>query len=131
MTGIVLFAHGSTVQSANDAVHAIATELAQRTGWIVETAFLECAPPTLGDAVGKLFAGGIHRVVVIPYFLTMGIHLKRDLPRIASELRNVYPGVSIEIGEPLDGHPSLIDILVDRSKEALHAGQTDRITRDR
>ena len=119
MTGIVLFAHGSTVESANDGVRAIAEELARRTGRIVETAFLECAPPTLADAVAKLSDSEVRRIVIVPYFLTMGIHLKRDLPRIAGELRNIYEGVSIEIGDPLDGHPGLIDILVDRSKEAL------------
>jgi sirohydrochlorin ferrochelatase len=125
MTGIVVFAHGSTVQSANEGVHAAAEELARRTGWIVETAFLECAPPTLADAIAKLAGKGVDRIVVVPYFLTMGIHLKRDLPRIAGELRDIYEGVSIEIGDPLDGHPALIDILVDRSKAALHVGQTD------
>jgi sirohydrochlorin ferrochelatase len=126
MTGIVLFAHGSTVQSANDGVRGVADELARRTGRTVEAAFLECAPPTLADAVAKLSDSGVRRIVIVPYFLTMGIHLKRDLPRIAGELRNIYEGVSIEIGDPLDGHPGLIDILVDRSKEALgDVRQTD------
>jgi sirohydrochlorin ferrochelatase len=125
MTGIVLFAHGSTVESANDAVQRVATELGRRTGRVVETAFLECAAPTLADAVAKLTLSGVRRIVVVPYFLTMGIHLKRDLPRIAGELRNIYTDVSIEIGEPLDGHPGLIDVLVDRSKEVLDAGETD------
>lgn len=124
MTGMVLFAHGSPVDSANQAVHAVTAELARRTGHVVETAFLECAPPTLADAVAKLTAIGTKRIVVIPYFLTMGIHLRRDLPRIVTELQTSYPGVAIEISEPLDGHPALLDILVDRSKEALDARQT-------
>jgi len=124
MTGIVLFAHGSPVDSANRAVHAVTAELARRTGHVVETAFLECAPPTLADAVANLTAVGAQRILVIPYFLTMGIHLRRDLPRIVAELQTNYPDVSIEISEPLDGHPALLDILVDRSKEALDARQT-------
>lgn len=125
MTGIVLFAHGSPVESANDAVQKAGMELARRTGRVVETAFLECAAPTLADAVAKLTKAGVRRIVVVPYFLTMGIHLRRDLPRIAGELRNIYSPVSIEIGEPLDGHPGLIDILVDRSKEVMDAGPAD------
>lgn len=125
MTGVIVFAHGSTVQTANEAVHAVTSELARRTGWDVETAFLECAPPTLADAVAKLASRGVRRIVVVPYFLTLGIHLKRDLPRIVGELRNIYQGVRIEIGEPLDGHPALIDVLTDRFKEALNAGSPD------
>jgi len=95
--------------------------LARRTGYVVETAFLECAPPTLGDAVAKLTLHGARQILVIPYFLTMGIHLRRDLPRIVEELQHIYTGVDIDVTEPLDGHPALLDILVDRSKEALHA----------
>jgi sirohydrochlorin ferrochelatase len=117
MTGIVLFAHGSTVESANDAVHAVTAELARRTGDLVETAFLDCSPPKLADAVGVLAGKGVSRIVVIPYFLTLGIHLQRDLPRIADELRGIYKGVSIDIAEPLDGHPALLEILVDRWRE--------------
>jgi sirohydrochlorin ferrochelatase len=118
MTGIVLFAHGSTVESANDAVHAVTAELARRTGEWVETAFLDCVPPRLADAVGTLVTKGATRIVVIPYFLTLGIHLQRDLPRIADELRRIYEGVDIDVTEPLDGHPALLEILVDRWKKA-------------
>jgi sirohydrochlorin ferrochelatase len=118
MTGIVLFAHGSTVESANEAVHAVTAELARRTGDLVETAFLDCAPPRLADAVAALADKGVARIVVIPYFLTLGIHLQRDLPRIAADLRRIYQGVSIEIAEPLDGHPALLEILIDRWREA-------------
>ena len=115
MTGLILFAHGSTVTTANDAVHAVAAELARRTGHPVETAFLECAPPTMSDAVAALVTRGVSDIVVTPYFLTTGIHLKRDLPRLVEQLRPHYAGVTIDVTEPLDGHPALLDILVDRS----------------
>ena len=32
MTGLIVFAHGSTIESANDAVHSVTAELARRTG---------------------------------------------------------------------------------------------------
>jgi sirohydrochlorin ferrochelatase len=60
--------------------------------------------------------------VVVPYFLTLGIHLKRDLPRIVGELRNIYVGIRFEIAEPMDGHPALLQVLLDRAKEVLHGG---------
>jgi sirohydrochlorin ferrochelatase len=115
MKGLILFAHGSTVTTANDAVHTVAAELGRRTGQPVETAFLECAAPTMADAVAALALRGVTDILVTPYFLTMGIHLKRDLPRIVEQLRPLYPGVSIDVADPLDGHPALLDILVDRS----------------
>ena len=66
--------------------------------------------------------GGATRVLVIPYFLTLGIHLKRDLPRIATELRGIYKGIRIDVTEPMDGHPALLDVLLDRAKEASDGG---------
>ena len=107
MTGIVVFAHGSTVESANDAVARshCGSWRAGREIWS-KRRFWIALRPKLADAVAALAAKGVSRIVVIPYFLTLGIHLQRDLPRIAEELRGIYQGVSIEITEPLDGHPA-------------------------
>lgn len=86
-----------------------------------ETAFLEAARPDLKEAVGRLTAKGVDRIVILPYFLTLGIHLKRDLPRIVDELLLIHKGVEIIITEPLDGHPALKEILLDRARRALQA----------
>ena len=112
MTGLIVFAHGSTIESANDAVHAVTVELARRTGCRVETAFLDCAPPTMADAVTRLTKDGVRKVVVLPYFLTLGVHLQRDLPAIVERLRPIYIDVEFTITEPLDGHPAKMQIFV-------------------
>lgn len=118
MTGIVVFAHGSTVESANEAVRAVAAELATRGGYaLVETAFLD-VQPDLAVAVDRLAARGAARIVVIPYFLTLGIHLQRDLPRIVAGLSRIHHNMEIQVTPPLDGHPVLCDILLDRAREA-------------
>lgn len=114
-----MFGHGSTVESANDAVRIMAAELARRGGYeAVETAFLEAGQPDLRGAMEILAGCGIQRVIVIPYFLTLGMHLKRDLPRLVEELRAVHPGMEIQVTAPLDGHPALIDALLGRAREA-------------
>lgn len=124
MTGIIVFAHGSTIASANDAVRAVTAGLAERGGYpLTETAFLDCAPPTLADAVQSLLAQGAGRVIVIPYFLTLGVHLQHDLPRLVEEIRSGLRGVvSIEVTDPLDGHPALLDIVADRARGAIYGG---------
>ena len=122
MTGLVIFAHGSSVAAANDAVARVTERMAVEGGYsLVETAFLEMAEPDLREAVSRLAARGADRIVVIPYFLTLGIHLRRDLPRIVEELAGVYQGVRIDVTEPLDGHPSLVGILLERAQAALRA----------
>jgi sirohydrochlorin ferrochelatase len=116
-TGFVVFAHGSRIESANQAVRAVAAELAQAGGFDqVEAAFLELGQPDLDGAVSLLAARGIRRIVIIPYFLTLGIHLERDLPAIVDRISQAYEGVELVTTPPLDGHPALLQILLDRAK---------------
>jgi sirohydrochlorin ferrochelatase len=118
-TGIVIFAHGSSVPSANQAVQAVA-EAAAAAGAFerVETAFLE-ARPNLDEAVARLADAGTARILVVPYFLTLGIHLQRDLPAMVKQLAHTYPNVEIRVAPPLDGHPALARVLIDRANAAL------------
>ncbi|HWB85174.1 MAG TPA: CbiX/SirB N-terminal domain-containing protein [Bryobacteraceae bacterium] len=119
-TGVIIFAHGSRIPAANDAVRAVTAEFA-RAGKCpqVETAFLELGEPDLDGAVAALAARGVKRILVIPYFLTLGIHLERDLPGIVARLSGIHPNVEIRVTPPLDGHPALVQILLDRSRAAL------------
>ncbi len=113
-----MFGHGSSVESANDAVRSVAAAAAAEGAWdLYETAFLECAP-RLNDAVAKLVARGAENILVLPYFLTLGIHLQRDLPKLVEALTREH-GIPIRVTPPLDGHPELGHILVSRAREAL------------
>lgn len=114
-----MFGHGSSVESANDAVRAMAAELQRRQGYeAVETAFLEGGKPDLSGAIDRLAAQGVEQVIVIPYFLTLGMHLQRDLPRLVEEIHAGRPELEIQVTPPLDGHPALIDALLGRAREA-------------
>jgi sirohydrochlorin ferrochelatase len=119
-TGIVFFAHGSSVESANDAVRKVAAEAARLAGVErYETAFLELASPTLEQAVEALTASGVKQITVVPYFLTLGIHLQRDLPALVSRIASAHPGIQIDVTPPLDGHPGMASVLADRVRNAL------------
>jgi sirohydrochlorin ferrochelatase len=116
-TGIIVFGHGSSVPSANEAVRIIANQAAQQAAWdLYETAFLECAP-RLSDAVAALVNRGAEEILVLPYFLTLGIHLQRDLPLLVENLAREY-NRPIRVTPPLDGHPQLSQILIERANEA-------------
>lgn len=118
-TGVVFFAHGSSVESANEAVRAVARLAAAKGGFeLWETAFLEGGRPDLAGAVAGLAGRGAARIVVVPYFLTLGLHLQRDLPRLAASLAGLYPNIEIVCGDPLDGHPGLVEILAERARQA-------------
>lgn len=119
-TAIIIFAHGSSVGSANDAVRSVAVQMARTEGYeMVGAAFLELESPTLEEAVRQFVERGAGRIVVIPYFLTPGAHLQRDLPRIVSGISSVHTDVEIQVTEPLDGHPALSRAVADRARGAL------------
>lgn len=117
-TGYVVFAHGSRVESANRTVRVVAAGLARAGGFAcVEAAFLELGEPDLAGAVERLAAAGVDRVVVIPYFLTLGLHMERDLPVLIRNISNQYSGLQIAVTSPLDGHPALLEALLDRARQ--------------
>jgi sirohydrochlorin cobaltochelatase len=59
-------------------------------------------------------ARGVTRVLVVPYFLTLGMHLERDLPVVLKGIAERHPGVEVRATAPLDGHPALVEIVADR-----------------
>ena len=117
-TGIAIFAHGSSVASANEAVRAVADQVARQGGFeLVEAAFLEQGAPDLAEAVERLAKRGASRILVVPYFLTLGLHLQRDLPRIVADIARIQPGVEIRVTPPLDGHPAMAHALIERARD--------------
>jgi sirohydrochlorin ferrochelatase len=116
-TAIILFAHGSRIESANDAVRQVAADLARAGGFpVVEASFLELGKPDLASAVALVVSNGAQHVTVIPYFLTLGTHLERDLPRLIDRITASHPGLDIRVTPPLDGHPALVKALLDRAR---------------
>ena len=114
-TGIIVFAHGSRIEPANQAVRSAAADLARTGDYpIVEAAFLELGSPSLEEAADLLIARGVERIVIIPYFLTPGLHLERDLPALIDRISNKNKSIQVLVTASLDGHPGLVQILADR-----------------
>jgi sirohydrochlorin ferrochelatase len=121
-TGIAIFAHGSVIESANQGVRDVAAAFAAAGEFaLVEPAFLELGRPDLEGAVARLVERGAERIVVVPYFLTLGKHLQHDLPRIVERISSIHPGVPITVSAPLEGHRLVVDALVDRARAAAAA----------
>lgn len=118
-TAIIVFAHGSAVPEANGEVARLAEEVARRAHCPARSAFLEQAQPDLAAAVAESVAAGARRIVVVPYFLTMGTHVRRDLPRLLAEQRARFPDVDFCAGQSLEGYPGMADVLLSRVQEAL------------
>ena len=118
-TAIVLFAHGSAVSEANRQVAALAEEISRRAGCPAGCAFLEIAQPDLAAAVAAFAKAGVRRIVLVPYFLTMGVHVREDLPKLIEEQRARFPGVEILAGQPLEGSPGMAGLILELVRAVL------------
>ena len=115
---LLLIAHGSRHAAANDDLHALAEELRGTGAYaLVEASFLELAEPTIETAGRRCVEQGAERVILLPYFLSAGVHVKRDLQRHRDELATQFPGVDVRLAEPLGRHPLLREIVLQRARE--------------
>jgi len=120
-TGVLLFAHGSPVEDANRGVHDLAAriEVAGPHDY-VRAAFLDGGQPDLVTGVQQAVAAGIERLIVIPYFLTVGLHLRRDLPKLMAAAKEKHPNLEITLGQSLEGHPMMPEMVLSRVQEVLN-----------
>jgi sirohydrochlorin ferrochelatase len=124
-TCIVLFGHGSRVEDANQGVRDLARQVQEAGPYRhVRAAFLELGQPDLPAAVAEAAGGGMQCVIVIPYFLTVGTHLQRDLPNLIAPLKQKYPQIAIEVGQSLEGHPLMASIILGRVQEVMRQVKT-------
>ena len=58
-------------------------------------------------------------MILLPYFLSAGVHVRRDLAALRDELAARFVGVEFRLAEPLGRHPLLLDVVAARAAEAL------------
>ena len=117
-TAVLLIAHGSRHESANDDLRELAQRMAAAGTYpIVEACFLELAEPDIASGGGRCVSRGASRVLMVPYFLSAGVHLLRDLTAAREELSGSYPQVEFRLGPPLGPHPLLDELVTTRARE--------------
>jgi sirohydrochlorin ferrochelatase len=118
-TALVLIAHGSRQTEANaDLFHVVVEMRRRRSDTIVEAAFLELADPSAETSAARCVRRGAERVILLPYFLSAGIHVQRDLTALCRRLSSAHPGVEFLLAKPLGRHPLLLEAVADRAREA-------------
>jgi len=111
-SGIVLLAHGSRDPEWSMPFERLAHRVRDRCRAVgVAVAYLEIAPPTLGEAVASLVAAGAAEIVVAPLFLAPGGHVRRDLPQMIDAVRARYPGVTVRVLPTIGEADALLDAL--------------------
>lgn len=127
--GILLCGHGSRDPAAIAEFAALAEQLRQRLDlYAVTWGFLEFARPVLREALDKLRAAGVRRVLAVPGMLLAAGHTKNDLPSVLNAYQAEHPDMEIRFGRDLAIDPKMLQAAAARIETALTAAG-DRIPR--
>lgn len=118
-TALLLIAHGSRQPEANADLLRLAEELRQAGRFArVQPAYLELAQPDIDAGGVNCVQDGVRRIVLLPYFLSAGVHVRRDLTAARDRLAARFPEVEFLLAEPLGPHPLLTKIVLERAADA-------------
>jgi sirohydrochlorin ferrochelatase len=118
-TALLLIAHGSQREEANADLYHMISELRSRKRYgIIEASFLELAEPNIDQAAARCVSQGADRVIMLPYFLSAGVHVRRDLAEACRRLSENHVPVQFRLAEPLGRHPLVVEVVLDRAEEA-------------
>ena len=119
MKCLLLIAHGSRRQSANDEIIRLAERVAEQedSGYAaVVPAFLEIATPTIHDGIHRCVEMGADHIVVMPYFLAAGNHVNKDIPGEIACAQAGAPDVKIEMSQYLGASEAMAGLVLDCAK---------------
>jgi sirohydrochlorin cobaltochelatase len=98
----ILFAHGSSDPDWAQPMRRIAQSVSERLdGQPLALAFLERQPPSLEESAAELIRAGARVVTVIPMFLGIGGHLKKDLPVLIDAMRSRWATIEFRLTAPI------------------------------
>lgn len=126
MKVMMLIAHGSRRQAANDEVRRLAERieaLGDADFAAVRPAFLELAEPDIQQGVSECVALGATEIVAVPYFLAGGRHVTADIPGELACAQAGHPEVSIGMSQYLGQHESVPELLLRCSKISGEPGR--------
>ncbi|WP_425446726.1 sirohydrochlorin chelatase [Dethiothermospora halolimnae] len=113
---LLIVGHGSRSDKAQETFDKMVELVRDKSEYdIVEGAHMEICGPSIETVVGKLAGENVEKIVMVPYFLYEGIHIKRDIPNLIEKLKEKH-NIDIVFGKPIGVEPLLADILIDRAK---------------
>jgi sirohydrochlorin ferrochelatase len=118
MTGILLLAHGSREGDTEETMEKITAYVKEElNNEMIEEAYLQFRDKTLEKGLLSLMGRGADHIIIIPYFLFQGVHIKEDIPAEVKKLSSQYPDVKITLGQTLGADRRLAAIIKDRVQE--------------
>jgi sirohydrochlorin ferrochelatase len=128
MRAVIILGHGSRVPEAGKNMERVATLLKKKYHLeMVEVCQMSRLGPHYPETLDQCVEGGATEVVVIPYFLNNGLHIRLDIPEMMKEGAKKYPHVKMIFGKPLGFDPKYADIIYRRIQESLNFPDVRRL----
>jgi sirohydrochlorin ferrochelatase len=117
LCSILVIGHGSSDKGARAAFIFTVNQLKPHFK-LVNYCFLELDNPRIKDGIKNTIRNDTNVMIIVPYFLHKGSHIKRDVMNDINstlegeEFKNIY------IAEHFGADPKLVDLVLERAKEA-------------
>ena len=115
---MILIGHGSRAAGADDDMERIAEALRAADGGIVEICRMAGRGIPFAEAFERCVRQGAKEIIVIPYFLHFGVHLRQDIPEILREAVAKHPEVRLVLGRHLGYDDALVALVEKRIGES-------------
>ena len=121
--GVILLAHGARDPTWAEPFEAIRRRLETLApGVPVSLAFLELMTPDLDGAARALIARGCRAITVVPVFLGVGGHVRRDVPALVDALTRAHPDLRVSLASALGEDEAVQDAMAKAALAAVAKG---------
>ncbi|MBR4685006.1 MAG: cobalamin biosynthesis protein CbiX [Candidatus Methanomethylophilaceae archaeon] len=127
--GILILGHGTRFKALSNmrTIKMNAERIAARGYKHVAYAFNEYCEPTIPDALDQLEKSGVKRIIAVPLFIAMGVHLGKDIPEKmglqpysdGGEITVNGRTITVFMARPVESNPRLLDVLDQKAREYL------------
>ena len=121
METLLLVAHGSRKEIANQEVRDLAAKIEKHSTSDFEAvvpAFLEFAQPDIGAGVDYCVKLGAKKITVVPYFLSAGAHVNRDVPGQLEVANLRYPEIELHVTQHFGAADSIVKSVIDCASQS-------------
>jgi sirohydrochlorin ferrochelatase len=115
---VILIGHGSRAAGADDDMEKIAAGLREKSGGIVETCRMSGRGIPFDGTFERCVRQGAKEIIVLPYFLHFGVHLREDIPEILRTAVRRRPEIRLVLGRHLGYDDALVDLVAKRIGES-------------
>lgn len=106
-TGLILFAHGSRDPQWRQPFEAMLQKARTEHAGPVALAFLEYMQPSLNEAIDVMAQAQVTHIRIVPVFLAVGSHVRKDLPELIAQARDKHPNLFISATAAIGEQPEI------------------------